>query len=178
MRILAAASLLVLLAGCAVPGEDKEDPLFGICPQWLPGPGGQATGFHLPTPDGTNLSMVRETELGPAASEHRGFALDLYRITLTKLVLDGRLELRAFDGNGTQLLVRDYRQESPQQVPVIVFKDGSAQDHEFEVFLGPVTQDGPAAPAPVTLRWTLDGADAEVAFDASFHYKVCGSAAA
>src|SRR5688572_18257901 len=99
MRILAAASLLLLLSGCAVPEEeDEEDPLFGVCPQWLHGPGEHAAGFHLPSPGaGGNNSTVHEVELGPAAAEHQGHPLDLYRVTLTKLEVDGRLELRAFD---------------------------------------------------------------------------------
>lgn len=180
MRILAAATLLILLAGCAAPTEDKQDPLFGLCPQWLHGPGQHTVGFHLPEGNATNATAaaVRSIELGPAAAEFQGHPLDLYRVLVTKLEVDGRLELRAFDGAGRQLLVRDYRQAGPQQVPVVVFTDGEAVDHEFDVILGAVTSDAPGAPAPVTLRWTLDGADAEVGFDASFHYKVCGSAAA
>lgn len=181
MRASAAATvLLLLLAGCAAPDEDEEDPLFGICPQWLHGPGGQTTGFRLAangTGNATDNATVQETELGPAAEEHQGHPLDLYRITLTKLEVDGRLQLRAFDGDGKQLLVRDYRKETPQQVPVVVFTDGDAVDHEFEVFLGDVTGDDAGSPSPVTLRWTLDGAAAEVGFDATFHYKVCGAKA-
>jgi hypothetical protein len=174
MRLLAAATatLLVLLAGCALPGAEEEpedDPLFGLCPQWVQGGGGQTGGFVL------NGTANRTVELGPAANESAGQPLDLYRVNLTTLDVDGRLELRAFDANGRQLAVRDYRQEAPQLVPVVVFTDGSAEGHEFEVFLSTLTSDGDASPAPVSLRWSLDGAAAEVGFDVTYHYKVCGS---
>lgn len=175
MRLLAAASAatLLLLAGCTLPGaEDKEaeeDPLFGLCPQWVQGGGEQTAGLFL------NGTSNRTLELGPAANESAGRPLDLYRFHLSTLDVDGRLELRAFDASGKQLAVRDYRQEQPQLVPVVVFTDGSAEGHEFEVFLSPLTTDGAADPAPVSLRWSLDGTTAEVVVDVTFHYKVCGA---
>lgn len=178
MRILAVASavLVSLLSGCTLPGsekpDDEPDPLFGLCPQWLQGPGGQTTGFAL----GGNATE-RSVELGPAAAEHQGFALDMYRITLTNLSVSGRLELRAVDAGGRQAGIRDFRQEAPQILPVIVFTDGNAKGNEFEVYLDPVTGEGSSFRAPASLRWTLqgEGADARVSFDVTYHYKVCGS---
>ena len=178
MRILALGSVLLvsLLAGCTFPGSEDDaeepDPLFGLCPQWLQGPGGQSAGFAL----GGN-ETERTVELGPAAAEHEGFALDMYRVTLTNLSVSGRLELRAIDAGGRQASIRDFRQEAPQILPVIVFTDGSAKGNEFEVYLDPVTGEGSSFRAPVSLRWTLegDGATALVSFDATYHYKVCGS---
>ncbi len=175
VRILAAASLIaLLLAGCAFPGTEpakEKDPLFGLCPQWEQGPGGYSSGAHL-TPDARRTS----NEIGLAPGEYQGKPFDLYRINLSTLDVDGRLELRAFDASGGQLAIRDYRQDEPQLMPVVTFTDGAAKGHEFEVYLSPVTQDkGPSHQPPATLQWTLDGEGAEVAFDVTFHYKVCGA---
>ena len=175
MRILAATSvLLVLLAGCTFPNakdEETPDPLFGLCPQWEQGPGGSSSGVHL-----TADAPQSGGELGLAPEEYQGRPFDLYRINLTTLDVDGRLELRAFDASGGQLAIRDYRQDAPQLVPVVAFTDGKAKGHEFEVYLSPITQDeGPSHTPPASLQWTLDGAEAEVTFDVTFHYKVCGS---
>lgn len=167
MRRLAALLLLVpLLAGCAAPEEKKPDPLFGLCPQWAQGPGGASSGLHL-----DNGSA--QSELGPANDTYLGKPLDLYRVRLDRLSVDGRLELRAVAADGKQLAIRDYRQATPQLVPVVAFTDGSAAGHEFDVFLSPVLQDAPAAPAPVTLRWNATG-PSDVEFSATYHYKVCG----
>ena len=167
MRRLAALLLLApLLAGCAAPAEDKPDPLFGLCPQWAQGPGGFSTGLHLD--NGTAAS-----ELGPANETYLGKPLDLFRVRLDKLSVGGRLELRAVAADGKQLAIRDYRQSTPQLVPVVVFTDGSAAGHEFDVFLAPVLHDAPASPAPVTLKWNATG-PADVELSATYHYKVCG----
>jgi hypothetical protein len=164
---LAALLLLVpLLAGCAAPEEDKPDPLFGLCPQWTQGPGAYAGGFHA-----ANESVGRE--LGPANETYLGKPLDLFRVRLDKVAVDGRLELRAEATDGKQLAIRDYRQEAPQLVPVVVLTDGSAAGHEFDVLLSPILHGAAAAPAPVTLRFNVTG-DAAVEFSATYHYKVCG----
>ena len=171
----AAVLLLLLLAGCALPGaeeaEDEPDPLFGLCPQWTQGPGGQTSGFHL----GGNQTE-HPVELGPANEEHEGLPLDLYRITLTNLSVQGRLELRAFDADGRQAGIRDYRLSAPQISPVAVFTDDGAEGDEVEVYLDPVTGEGSSFRAPVRLQWTIDdGSDAMVTFDVTYHYKVCGA---
>ncbi len=173
MRWLAAAALVALLSGCTVPtDEPTEDPLFGLCPQWTEGPGRHAMDLDL---SGGSGNATRDVQLGPANATFGGRPLDLYRVRLDVIaVADGRLELRAFAADGRQLAVRDYRQVSPQLVPVVVFTDGSAAGHEFEVFLSPVGHDDAASPAPVTLRWTTDG-NATVAASVSYHYKVCGA---
>lgn len=167
MRRLAALLLVPLLAGCAAPEEEEPDPLFGLCPQWAQGPGGYTSGIHA------TASRSEERELGPANATHLGKPLDLYRIRLDRLDVDGRLEMRAVAGDGRQLAIRDYRQEAPQLVPVVVFTDGAAEGKEFDVFLAPVVHGGEAAPAPVTLRWSSTG-DATADFSVTFHYKVCG----
>ena len=185
MRLPAALLLSVVavaaLSGCAMPGEDAaedEDPLFGLCPQWTQGPGEQAESFVLPGPAGNASGAPRhEVAVSPNATEHQGQPLDMVRVTLDRLEVDGRLSLRAFDGEGDQLPVRDYRQEAPQLVPVVVMTGADADGAgglEFDVFLSAISHDAPQAPGPVTLRWSLDGAAADVAFTATFHYKVCG----
>lgn len=178
MRWLAAAALVALLSGCTVPtDEEAADPLFGLCPQWTQGPGRQVLDLDLVGGFGnaTNSTSTRDVELGPANATLGGRPLDLYRVRLDSLsVADGRLELRAFAADGRQLAVRDYRQSSPQLVPVVVFTDGSAAGHEFEVFLSPVGHDDAGSPAPATLRWTADG-NATVAATVTYHYKVCGA---
>ncbi|MHB1260986.1 MAG: hypothetical protein ACYC2H_04640 [Thermoplasmatota archaeon] len=177
MRWFAAAALAALLSGCTVPtDEPAADPLFGLCPQWAEGPGRQVLDLALPGGSGnaTNATATRDVELGPANATLGGRPLDLYRVRLDRLAVDGRLELRAFAADGRQLAVRDYRQVSPQLVPVVVFTDGSAAGDEFEVFLSPVGHDDAGSPAPVTLRWTADG-NATVAATVTYHYKVCGA---
>jgi len=173
---VAAASVLLvlLLAGCALPGDEDEadepDPLFGLCPQWTQGQDEQSGQVQLGNGTGT-----QDVELGPAAAERGGRPLDLYRVTLTDLTVDGRLELRAHDADGDRLLVRDFRQEQPQLVPVVVFTDGSAEGQDFEVYLSPITSDDEAEPTPASLTWSLNGTAAAVSFDVTFHYKVCGA---
>lgn len=168
LRTAAALLLLApLLAGCAAPEEDKPDPLFGLCPQWAQGPGGYSSGVHVTA----NQSMERE--LGPANETHLGKPLDLYRIRLDAMSVEGKLEMRAVAGDGKQLAIRDYRQATPQLVPVVVFTNATSVGHEFDVFLAPILQGSSASPAPVTLRFSGEG-ESEVEFSATYHYKVCG----
>lgn len=171
MRPLAAVALLVLLAGCAQPEDEDEDALLGVCPQWAQGPGEQAGGVTL---SAGNASASRE--LGPAEATHLGRPLDLYRVRVTGLDVDGRLELRAEAADGTRLNVRDYRikaTQGTQMVPVVEL-DASAEGKEFDLFLSPALHEGPAAPAPARLNLTLDGASAQLQYAVTFHYKVCG----
>jgi hypothetical protein len=170
MRWLAAAALAALLSGCTVPtDEEAADPLFGLCPQWAQGPGGMTMDFQVAG------NESRDVEMAGANATDRGHTLDLYRVRLDRLDVQGRLELRAFAADGHQLAIRDYRQPTAQLVPVVVFTDGSAVAHEFDVFLSTVGHDDPASPAPATLRWTpLDG-NASVGASVTYHYKVCGA---
>jgi hypothetical protein len=159
-----------LLAGCTTPtNKTAASPLLGLCPQWMQGGGSDSLGVHVVG----NASETRE--LGPAAATFQGKPLDLYRIHVDDLKLDGRLELRAFAADGRQLAIRDYRQAAPQLVPVVVFTDGTAADHEFDLFLSPVTQNGTASPAPATLRFTASGTDTVIDLTVTYHYKVCGA---
>lgn len=169
MRWLALAALVPLLSGCAVPTDEEADPLFGLCPQWSQGPGSQPVGLRL----AGNESVERE--LGPANTTHQGRPLDLYRVRLDKLVVEGRTELRAVAADGTRLNIRDYRQTSGQLVPVVVFTDGSATGKEFDVFLSAVGHGDQASPAPVTLLWNQVGGNATIEASVTYHYKVCGA---
>jgi hypothetical protein len=171
MRWLAAVALAALLSGCTTPtDEPAKDPLFGLCPQWVQGPGSTALTLQL----AGNESADRE--VGPANSTIDGRPLDLFRIRLDKLTVDGVLELRAFGADGHQLGIRDYRQTGGQQlVPVVVFRDGAAAGHEFDVFLSPVAHGSVGSPAPVTLRWMPSDGSAMVEASVTYHYKVCGA---
>lgn len=171
MRWLAAAALAVLLAGCTVPDDEPEgDPLFGLCPQWQQGPGSLALAVEV---EGNGSE---DRELGPANATFDGRPLDLYRIRLGNVTVSGRLEMRAFADDGRQLAIRDYRIASTEQlVPVVAFTDGTAAGKEFDVFLSPVTQSSPAAPTPVTLRWTSASGTSAIDAVVTYHYKVCGS---
>lgn len=170
MRTLAAVALLsLLLAGCTAPSKEKEeDPLFGVCPQWAQGHGGTSGDVHL-LDDGSHGA-----ELGPADATYLGQPLDMFRVHIDDLELNGTLELRATAADGTRLTLRDYRLGDTQMVPVVAV-DPSLVGHEVDVFLSPVLHDAPAAPLPVSLNWTLDGASASVQYAVTYHYKVCGA---
>lgn len=166
---LAAVTLALLLAGCAAPGDEEEpDPLLGLCPQWTQGNGG-ATGGFSQTGDGS-----QRKELGPADERYLDLPLDLFRIQVVRLELDGVLELRAESAEGKRLSLRDYRLGETQMVPVANIDPG-AVGREFDVFLSPVLHDAPSARLPATLNWTLDGASAFVEYNVTYHYKVCGA---
>jgi hypothetical protein len=186
--VLALATSVALLSGCAVPTDEPEaDPLFGLCPQWAQGPGEEELDVALSADGGTgnssasgsgasvNGSASQDVALASANATHDGRPLDLYRILVDGLDVDGRLELRAFAADGRQLGIRDYRLTGTQIVPVVAFTDGSGAGHEFDVFLSPVAHDGQPSPAPVTLRWTATQGSATVEGSVTFHYKVCGA---
>lgn len=167
MRGVLAVATVLLLAGCAAPDADAPDPLFGLCPQWLQGPGEQSTGLRMES----NESAVRE--LGPADARFQELPLDLFRVHIISLESDGVIRLRAEDGAGQRLSVRDYRLEAPQLVPVVVL-GSSAAGHDFDVMLSPVLHDGVQAPLPASLSWSVDGGTAVLEYTVSYHYKVCG----
>lgn len=165
--------LLALLAGCAQPTDDtEEDPLFGLCPQWAQGHGGQTTSVVL---EGEERTATRE--LGPADAQYLNRSLDLYRVRVERLELGNgsRLELRALAADGTRLSLRDYRHEDVQVVPV-VHLGTDAVGKEFDVFLSPLLEDAPGALAPASLEWTVVGEapSAFVEVTVTYHYKVCG----
>ena len=168
MRV-AALALALLLAGCAAPGDDKEeDPLFGVCPQWAQGDGGETGSIDL------HADATERKELASPAERYLDRPLDVFRIRIDRVDLDGVLELRAEAADGKRLSLRDYRLEDTQVVPVANIDPG-AVGNEFDVFLSPVLHDAPSAKVPVALNWTLDGASASVGYNVTYHYKVCGS---
>ncbi|MEK6974964.1 MAG: hypothetical protein AABY18_01315 [Candidatus Thermoplasmatota archaeon] len=166
---LAAAALALLLAGCTAPADDKPvDPLFGVCPQWAQGHGGQTSGVSL-----TGDASERR-ELGPADERYLDRPLDLFRVRIERLDLDGVLELRAESADGKRLSLRDYRLGETQMVPVANL-DADAVGNEFDVFLSPILHDAPSAALPAALNWTLEGASAIIDYTVTYHYKVCGA---
>lgn len=167
VAVLAVAA--TALAGCTTPGEEEVDPLFGLCPQWAQGGGKHTFGLSL----AGNGSERRE--LGPANETFTGKPLDLYRVHLDKLVVDGRTELRASSADGKALPIRDYRQPSTQLIPFVVFTNSSAAGYDFDVFLSSVAHGSTPAEAPVTLEWRQVRGEAQVDASVTFHYKVCGA---
>lgn len=170
MRALPLVLAVLLLAGCAAPGQENEedDPLFGLCPQWVEGAGATTGTVEL------GEAKEAKRELGPANATYLERPLDLFRIKVTAVDVDGRLQLRATAADGQRLSLRDYRIGEPQMVPVANI-DASAMDQEFDVFLSPVTHDAPTADLPASLEWRLDGAHARVDYEVTYHYKVCGA---
>ena len=170
MRWLAAAALAALLSGCVVPTDDSPaDPLFGLCPQWEKGPGAYTLGLQL------QGNESQERELGPAETLLNGKPLDLYRVHLDRLEVEGRTELRATAADGSRLNLRDYRQTPSQLVPLVVFTDGSAAGHDFDIYLSSVAHGSTGSPAPIRLLWTQVGGETTVDVTATYHYKVCGA---
>lgn len=164
-----AVILAFLVAGCAQPGDDEpDDPLFGLCPQWAQGPGG-TTG---------SVQLMREgsvaRELGPAQEQYLERPLDLFRVTVEDIDVSGVLELRAQAADGQRLTLRDYRLGETQMVAVANLGPDAA-GNEFDVFLSAVLEDAPAAQLPASLNWTLYGDSAFVAYNVTYHYKVCGA---
>lgn len=176
MRLLALLILGLLLAGCVTPDATNPNPLFGLCPQWEAGPD-QHAGSVLLNATARQANQV----LAPAALSQHGRPFDMVRIRVDQADVAGtNLQLRAFNETGAPLIWRDLRQQEPQVVPVIIFGPGSdAATHEFEAYLTSVSQDQPARPGPVEMRWNLEGnGTATLSYVATFHYKVCGAALA
>ncbi len=182
LGLLAAA--LVLFAGCAAPVDEEDDPLVGLCPAWLQGPGEAAAGAHLGP--ARNVSVEIAPPPGPDSSDPQvaagyivdGRSLDLVRVRIAGLAAtDGLVELRAHSGD-RQLVIRDYREETAQLKPSVVLGPPDA-GQEFDVLLSPITHGSAPQPGSVRLEWSfsgvsLDSATADVTATATFHYRVCG----
>lgn len=166
-------AIVALVSGCTQPADEpEEDPLFGLCPQWVQGPGGQTTGLLLTA----NQSQQRR-ELGPAEPTYDGHAFDLYRLRMERLNVSARLELRAYDATDKQLGIRDYRGDVPRIEPMVVL-DNRDVGQEFDVYLSSVRHGSVPAPAPAQVGFTFKGVDgqaADVDYSVTFHYKVCGA---
>lgn len=168
MRWVLAVLIVPLLAGCAAPDDaDAPDPLFGLCPQWVQGRGELAGGLRL------EANGTASRELGPADERFLELPLDVFRVQVTKLETDGVVRLRAVDGAGQRLSLRDYRLDAPQLVPVVILRPAAA-GHDFDVMLSSVLDDGPRSPVPVSLDWALEGNAAVIEYTVTHHYKVCG----
>ncbi|HLF16650.1 MAG TPA: hypothetical protein VI796_04375 [Candidatus Thermoplasmatota archaeon] len=185
MRLLLAAALVALsVAGCAATDDKAEDPLFGLCPSWIQGPGRANHPLALSGPGSEDWSVqppgTEGQDPGSLAWLHNGDPFDLVRVRVDNLTLfHGSLELRAFVGD-RQPLIRDFREESAQLRPVVVL-DGVGDDgQEFDVLLTGISEGEPAAPGPVRLEWRLEPTGTGVATAsldalATFHYRVCGA---
>lgn len=156
------------LAGCTGGGEDAdEDPLIGLCPQWVQGPGEQEGSLRLAGGNSTRQ------ELGPANATHLDRRLDLYRVRIDVIDVDGSLQMIAESADGNRLAIRDYRRDDSQVVPAVNLGP-DAENRDFDVLLSSLLEEGPVARTPVHLNFTLDGSSARVDYTVTFHYKVCG----
>ncbi len=145
--------------------------MFGVCPQWVTGPG-LSKGTVSIGMGGNQTDLLRPTE-----PSFGGRALDLVRIELGDLTVNGTLKLRAFRaddaGNATASInLVDYRGAAPANGPVLAFT-AHTTDQLIDVYLSPI--DGPATGAgPIILQWSLEGSSAQGQYDAHFLYRVCG----
>lgn len=171
------ALLALLMPGCTEEPEDRDDPLFGLCPQWIQGPGHEAVTVDVDASNGPAEQVVRPVEDGGLRDEHRGRPLDMYRVVLESVeVTDGALELRAYANQSDERkAIRDYRVDGAQLQPVVRITSEDA-GREFDVALTSVSQDTVPAPAPLRLSWTfVGGGQGHVVGNVTYHYRVCGA---
>lgn len=180
-RLILLLVTLLLLPGCALPGAEEtkdEDPLFGLCPQWVQGPGALGGSVVLDattTTDETRVDLPGSLADGFGGNgTFRGRSLDVYRVTIDN-VSGSAVQLRAFtlDG-GRQFAIRDYRAESVQMVPVASIAPDAA-GKEFDIHLTAVSAAEAPDPQPIRLRWSHDAGEAQVWFTVTFLYRVCGA---
>lgn len=154
MRVLSVA-LLVLLAGCTLPGaeEDAAPELFGSCPHWV---AGDAVIGNV-TVNGTG-----RMDIEVAIHDLRGDPLDMYVLSFTS---DGPVEIRVHAADGRRLLVKDGDDTVGLSFVVV---DGQ---REVRAFLTS-TAEG-AAPAPSDIYLELQGSGT-LNVEAIPFYRVCG----
>jgi len=177
LAIVLLALLAFLLPGCTEEPEDKEDPLFGLCLQWMQGPGHDTVTVAVNASSSPAAQVVFPAEDGELRAEYRGRSLDLYRIELESVeVTGGALELRAYAGQtDEQKAIRDYRVEGAQLHPVVRIGSEDA-GREFDVALTPVSQETAPAPDALRLAWSFEGeGEAHIVGNVTYHYRVCGA---
>lgn len=162
MRVLALLAVVaVALSGCTLPEEETQDPLFGVCPQWIPGPW-----------NATVEAGPGEQVLTPDPLELDGRPVDRYRIRFDAFAPNGTVQLRAY-AEGRQIGIYDFRAPEVQVLPVLTLDAAEqAVGHEFDVILSDVAHGSEPAPSPLRLEWSGDFA-ATVTVTA--HYRVCGA---
>jgi hypothetical protein len=172
-----AVLVVVLLSGCTVPTKDDKSkttsPLFGVCPQWVEGAVRHAGTFTLHGPG-------NQSDFVPGEPYVDGRGLDLLRIDNLDVTVNGTLTLRVFQpdahGNATDrgYNIVDYRQPGTERRVQVAFT-GATKGAVLEIYLNPI--DAPAdAGGPVLLVWTLEGSDAQLHYEVSQNYRVCGLA--
>lgn len=149
MRILLVALIALAFSG-ALAGCVEEEPgpdLIGVCPYWEPG-----TAMQVEFTGTTNVTPPFEMD---------GLKLDRYWVTID--ALEGDLELRAFDQNGTQRPI----QAAGGSIPVLRGGDELIGDTVQIPMAAPNHE--AANPSNLTLT-----ANVPVAMTVTPLYKVCG----
>jgi hypothetical protein len=175
------ASLLLLLAGtlagCLDETAAPPQPLLGLCPQWVQGPGFVPVDLALAAGEMRVVRVVPPgadpvNRTGPGWVFH-GRSLDLVRLQFSYAPA-ASLSLRATRGSDASLLgILDYR-DGRHIVPSIAFAASPAADEPFDVILTAISQNEPPAPGPVELRFTAQS-DTHLVGNVTFHYRVCGA---
>lgn len=164
MRSLLALLLVLSLSGCVSDEEAPEDPLVGVCPQWIQGPAveGAAT-----VENGSATVDLAPTRNGTLVAQHDGFPLDLYVLTVETTA---PVRVRAETDGGRDLLVRDASAPEPDsRLGIDVEERG-----EVALYLTAVAHGTEPDPSGVRLTLESDGA-AEVTVAGAAWYRVCGA---
>ncbi len=185
VRVLIAVSLaLVALAGCTAPDEEPQDPLFGVCPQWI-GPDERTHVHFTESPFGDFGTPVTQAVDGAGNATYTpqsardgvvfardDWPLDRYTVRFSNVSLDAPVEVRAFaDGADRRIAFTDYRDpDAPSSLLFLTLEDGA--EVELDVFLSPVAHGSDAAPDGLRLEWSDGSGTMDVTVAPWF--KVCG----
>jgi hypothetical protein len=166
--------LAASVAGCAEPPEEEGEALFGLCPQWVQGPGEQRGTLDVAPTNATPVRLAPQGLQDDGTGDGAQFtnrSLDVVRVVFSNVT--GRIEVRAYDTEGRQLGIRALAADG-RQIEAVHAIDADDEGDEFDVHLTPITHDEAPRPGPVRLELRSDTA-ASAGFVATFHYKVCGA---
>ncbi len=154
MRVLSVA-LLVLLAGCTLPGDEPaaKPELFGSCPHWIAGE---------PVLADATLNGSARLDLAFPIHDLRGDPLDMFVLSFTS---DAPIQVKVHAADGRRLLVKD-----GDDTVGLSFVDVDGE-REVRAFLTSTEQG--AAPAPSDIYLELSG-DGTLSVSAIPFYRVCG----
>jgi len=174
LALALAAVASFALAGCVTSDQPAQDNLIGDCPDWQQGPGQFDGHADLAGDHPVNATVA------PANMTLGRRSLDLYRIRITRIAVDGgRAELHAWAANGSRAFnIYDYRPNPFHSVPFLSLHGGANDTGEYDVLLSPPAQGEAPQPTALQLDWTFvpsgAGGSATIDYTVTFHYRVCG----